>query len=84
MSQATTEGIIAQLGFREEMKQLREVLESWIRGTNREIRPLLEWQFIANSKYFRPLTVFSAHRAVTDEPGSNGPRMPPSTIFKSP
>jgi geranylgeranyl pyrophosphate synthase len=71
MSQATTEGIIDQLGFREEMKQLREVLETWIRGANREIRPLLEWQFITNSKYFRPLTVFSAHRAMTDEPIPN-------------
>jgi geranylgeranyl pyrophosphate synthase len=71
MSQATTEGIIDQLGFREEMKQLREVLETWIRGANREVRPLLEWQFITNSKYFRPLTVFSAHRAMTDEPIPN-------------
>jgi len=71
MSQATTEGIIARLGFREEIQQLREILESWIRGTSREIRSLLEWQFITKSKYFRPLTVFSAHRATTDEPIPN-------------
>jgi geranylgeranyl pyrophosphate synthase len=71
MLQATTEGIIAQLGFREEIKQLREILETWIRGANREIRPLLEWQFITNSKYFRPLTVFSVHRATTEEPIPN-------------
>ena len=71
MSQATTEGIIADLGFREEMQQLREILERWIRGANQEIRPLLEWQFITNSKYFRPLTVFSTHRAITDEPIPN-------------
>ncbi len=71
MSQATTEGIIARLGFREEIQQLREILESWIRGTSREIRSLLEWQFITKSKYFRPLTVFSAHRAMTDEPIPN-------------
>jgi len=71
MSQATTEGIIADLGFREEMQQLREILERWIGGANQEIRPLLEWQFITNSKYFRPLTVFSTHRAITDEPIPN-------------
>jgi geranylgeranyl pyrophosphate synthase len=71
MSRATTENIIAQLGFREEIKQLREIIETWIRGANREIRPLLEWQFITNSKYFRPLTAFSAYRATTDGPISN-------------
>jgi len=71
MSQAMTDGTIVQLGFREEMKRLREILETWIHGANREIRPLLEWQFVANPKYFRPLTVFSAHRATTDEPIPN-------------
>jgi geranylgeranyl pyrophosphate synthase len=71
MSQATTEGIIAQLGFREEIQQLREILEVWIREANPEIQPLLEWQFITKAKYFRPLTVFSVHRAMTDEPVPN-------------
>jgi geranylgeranyl pyrophosphate synthase len=71
MSGATTEGIIAQLGFAEEMKQLREILESWIAGANGQIKPLLEWQFITSSKYFRPLTVFSAYRAMNEEPVPN-------------
>jgi geranylgeranyl pyrophosphate synthase len=71
MLQATTEGIIAQLGFREEIQQLREIVETWIREASPEIRPLLEWQFITKSKYFRPLTVFSAHRATKDEPIPN-------------
>ncbi len=71
MSQATTEGIIAQLGFREEIQQLREIIETWIREASPEIRPLLEWQFITKSKYFRPLTVFSAHRSTKDEPIPN-------------
>jgi geranylgeranyl pyrophosphate synthase len=71
MSGATTEGIIAQLGFAEEMKQLREILESWIAGANGQIKPLLEWQFITSSKYFRPLTVFSAYRAMNEEPIPN-------------
>src|SRR5229473_2391544 len=71
MSKATTESIIAQLGFTEEMQQLREILDNWIRSANGQIRPLLEWQFITSSKYFRPLTVFSIYRATTDEPIPN-------------
>jgi geranylgeranyl pyrophosphate synthase len=71
MSKTTTESIIAQLGFTEEMQQLREILDNWIRGANEQIKPLLEWQFITSSKYFRPLTVFSVYRATTDEPIPN-------------
>ncbi|MEK9283109.1 polyprenyl synthetase family protein [Bradyrhizobium sp. ISRA442] len=71
MSKATTENIIAQLGFREEMQQLREILDTWIRGADGQIKPLLEWQFITSSKYFRPLTIFSVYRAITDEPIPN-------------
>ncbi|MCA1469251.1 polyprenyl synthetase family protein [Bradyrhizobium sp. IC3195] len=71
MSTATTENIIAQLGFREEILQLREILDSWIGGVHDQIKPLLEWQFITSSKYFRPLTVFSVYRATTDEPIPN-------------
>ena len=71
MSQATTEGIIAQLGFKEEISQLREIIESWMMRADAELRPLLDWQFVASSKYFRPLTIFSCHRAVSDEPIPN-------------
>jgi geranylgeranyl pyrophosphate synthase len=71
MSKAATESIIAQLGFAEEIRQLREILESWIRDADGQIKPLLEWQFITSSKYFRPLTVFSVYRATTDEPIPN-------------
>src|SRR5438477_12149107 len=71
MSGATTERIIAQLGFTDEMQQLREILESWIAGANGQIQPLLEWQFITSSKYFRPLTVFSVYRATNEEPIPN-------------
>lgn len=71
MSKAKTESIIAQLGFTEEIQQLREILESWINGADKQIKPLLEWQFITTSKYFRPLTVFSVYRATTEEPIPN-------------
>ena len=71
MSQATTEGIIAQLGFKEEIAQLREILECWMMRASSELRPLLDWQFVASSKYFRPLTIFSCHRATSNEPIPN-------------
>jgi geranylgeranyl pyrophosphate synthase len=32
------------------------------------MREMLEWQFLAGSKYFRPLTVFSCARAMTEGP----------------
>src|SRR5476649_729168 len=71
MSQTTTESIIVQLGFREEIQQLREILDTWVARADPAIQPLLEWQFANNSKYFRPLTVFSCHRALTDDPIPN-------------
>jgi geranylgeranyl pyrophosphate synthase len=71
MLKVTTDNIIAQLGFTEEIQQLKEVLDGWIRGADEQIRPMLEWQFITTSKYFRPLTVFSVYRATTNEPIPN-------------
>ena len=37
MLQTTTEAIIVQLGFREEIQQLREIVETWIRDASPEI-----------------------------------------------
>jgi geranylgeranyl pyrophosphate synthase len=36
------------------------------------MRGFLDWQFEAGSKYFRPLTLFSCHRAVSGAPVSRG------------
>ena len=41
---------------------------AWIQRSDREMQPLLEWQFLARSKYFRPVTLFAAHRAVSRRP----------------
>ncbi|HZZ34356.1 MAG TPA: polyprenyl synthetase family protein [Caulobacteraceae bacterium] len=62
---ATTLGIIAELGFTEEIARLRAMLDAWIGAADLEMRPLLSWQFVGGAKYFRPLTMFSCHRAVT-------------------
>jgi geranylgeranyl pyrophosphate synthase len=63
-----TNGIAAGLGFDQEIGRLREILDAWIRESTPEIRKILKWQFVAKSKYFRPLTVFSCYRAVSDDP----------------
>ncbi len=58
-----TAGIVAELGFDDEMDRLRSMLGEWIERSSQELQPLFEWQFDAGSKYFRPLTVFSCYRA---------------------
>src|SRR5262249_25130011 len=56
--------VIAELGFAVEMEALRRQIADWIRECNDEMRAALEWQFLAGSKYFRPLTIFSCYRAL--------------------
>ena len=67
-TQQTTHGIIADLHLEHEMQQLRSRIDSWIAHASEEMREALRWQFDAGSKYFRPLTIFSCHRAVSHQP----------------
>lgn len=60
--------MVASLGFEAEMQRLRAALGEWLADTSEEMREVLEWQFVARSKYFRPLTVFACHRAVHGGP----------------
>jgi geranylgeranyl pyrophosphate synthase len=64
----TTASIIADLDFGAEMARLTDLLDGWIAKASGEMRPLLDWQFKARSKYFRPLTIFSCYRAISREP----------------
>lgn len=66
VSQSKTTDIIAELGFSDEIARLGAVIDSWIGEASREMRPLLEWQFVGKSKYFRPLTIFGCYRAVSN------------------
>src|SRR4051794_12417801 len=66
-TEQTTTGIIADLHLEHEMQLLRGRIDSWIAHANEEMREALRWQFDAGSKYFRPLTIFSCHRAVSRE-----------------
>jgi len=76
MSDSTTADIIAELGFDSEIQRLQALIEGWIARASPEMQPMLEWQFQARSKYFRPLTVFSCFRAISREPI-------PDTIIRS-
>ena len=68
LKDTATGAVIAELGFDLEMQQLRERIARWIGECAAEMRDALQWQFLAGSKYFRPLTVFSCYRAVHGGP----------------
>lgn len=55
-------------GFDRELEQLKSFLASWVEGSSRELKPLLDWQFLGRSKYFRPVTVFACRAAVCEDP----------------
>jgi geranylgeranyl pyrophosphate synthase len=55
-------------GFGPELDQLKSYLRAWIDASDRELRPLLEWQFLGRSKYFRPVTLFACRAAMSDAP----------------
>lgn len=55
-------------GFERELDQLREFLHGWTHASSPELKPLLDWQFLGRSKYFRPVTVFACHAATAGEP----------------
>jgi geranylgeranyl pyrophosphate synthase len=51
-----------------ELQGLRGQVAAWIEAASAEVRAPLTWQLRASSKFFRPLTVFACHRAVSDGP----------------
>ena len=64
MANETTEDVIARLGFTQEIHALRAMIASWVEASPKEMRDALRWQFQANSKYFRPLTMLSCCCAI--------------------
>jgi geranylgeranyl diphosphate synthase type I len=55
-------------GFDAELDALKTFLRNWADNGHREVKPLLDWQFLGRSKYFRPVTLFACHAAMSDEP----------------
>lgn len=74
MDAPTTSDVVLGLGFGDEIARVRALIVDWIDRASNEMRPMLDWQFVANPKYFRPLTIFSCYRAV------HGPDIPDSII----
>ena len=64
--------ITEDLGLEPEMALLRQAIADWAARTHPEMHEAMQWQFGAGSKYFRPLTLFSAHRAMSKAPISRG------------
>jgi geranylgeranyl pyrophosphate synthase len=70
---AATAGLHRARGFDAEITQLKAFLDGWRNGASEEMRPMLRWQFLGRSKYFRPATVFACCQAMA--PGPIGPEI---------
>jgi len=71
-NEVAPDGLIMAEGFAEELETLKEFLGDWIEGCSQEMKPLLEWQFLGRSKYFRPVTLFACHAACAERPLAQG------------
>ena len=60
----TATRLIQDLDYEEEIDLLKEFLADWINRCDPELRELLDWQFLGDSKYFRPVTIFACYEAV--------------------
>lgn len=65
---AVPAGLVMAEGFDRELEQLKTFLQAWTAAGNNEVKPLLEWQFLGRSKYFRPVTLFACHTAMSEAP----------------
>jgi geranylgeranyl pyrophosphate synthase len=65
---AVPAGLVMAEGFDRELEQLKTFLQAWTTASSNEIKPLLEWQFLGRSKYFRPVTLFACHNAMSESP----------------
>ncbi|MEM7269538.1 MAG: polyprenyl synthetase family protein [Pseudomonadota bacterium] len=61
---ARPDWIVPELGFEHETEALRAAIANWIERVEPEMHDALDHQFLAGSKYFRPLTAFSCYRAI--------------------
>lgn len=59
-----------RLRLADDLARLRARIAAWVEDSAPEMRATLRWQLLASSKFFRPLTIFACHRAVSDRPVS--------------
>jgi geranylgeranyl pyrophosphate synthase len=65
---ASSDRVIAELGWTAEVGLLRERLARWIESVDDELREPLAWAFAGSPKHFRPLTLLACHRATRSGP----------------
>ncbi len=65
---AAPRDVVRELGFEHEWKELRMRVQLWVANCDPDVQPMLKQQFEGSSKYFRPLTVFACHYAVSSHP----------------
>src|SRR5260370_25819397 len=58
-------GLPAALGLADETERLRDFVETWVEQLDPEVLPMVRYQLEGRAKYFRPVTLFACHRAVT-------------------
>jgi geranylgeranyl pyrophosphate synthase len=64
------------LGVRGLLDRLTCDISEWIEQSSSELQEMLRWQLLADSKYFRPMTIFAAHFAMSDA-------APPPRVLRS-
>src|SRR5689334_7478755 len=57
-----------QMGLEPDIAALQQVLRDWVEQCDGEVREMVGRQFSGRAKYYRPVTVFACHRAMTGEP----------------
>jgi len=62
------DGLVMAEGFDRELEHLKAFLGAWTAASSNEVKPLLHWQFLGRSKYFRPVTLFACHSAMSETP----------------
>ncbi len=61
-------GLPKALGVADEIERLRDFLEAWMEEVDPEVLPMVRYQLAGRAKYFRPVTIFACHQAVTRRP----------------
>jgi geranylgeranyl pyrophosphate synthase len=57
-----------RLGLASDIDQLKSFIAGWIEECDVEVREMVRRQLSGRAKYFRPVTIFACHRALSGEP----------------
>lgn len=64
---SVSRNLIESLGYGEHIEALKVFISDWIKRADPEIKKILRWQFEANSKLFRPLTIFACYEVTNQK-----------------